>query len=149
MMVENKGKTYPESWWPTGAQLNEFYVKIIESKKVKVSIHKYFTAKNFREDQKPYDGDGELKNLVFSREGEKINWTYSDTFKAKNVNGKISDSYTFKNISGNWKLTIFEFSEYTYPDKSSQDIHIKHKLSGDCLEVDKKSYKKLIKTGKI
>ena len=35
MMVENKGKTYGEDWWPIGAQLNEFYVKINEGKKIK------------------------------------------------------------------------------------------------------------------
>ena len=45
------------------AQLNEFYVKINEGKKDKVSIHKYFTAKDFRKDQKP-DDYGFLKDLV-------------------------------------------------------------------------------------
>ena len=145
MMLENKGKTYPESWWPTGAQLNELYAKIKDGKKIKVSMHKYFTAKNFRQDQKPDDYDGFLKNLVFSKEDDKINWTHSESFKTKEVHGKTSDSFTFKNISGNWSLTVLEFAEYIYPDNSSQDIHIKHKLAGDCETIDKKTHKQLIK----
>ena len=30
-MVENRGKTFDISWWPIGSELNEFYVKIVES----------------------------------------------------------------------------------------------------------------------
>ena len=145
MMVENKGKTYPESWWPTGAELNEFYVKIKDGKKIKVSIHKYFTAKNFRQDQKPDDFDGFYKNLIFSKDGDKLTWTHSESFKVDNFDAKTSDSLTFKNVSGNWDLTILEFAEYISKDKSSQDIHIKHKLAGDCEIIDKKTHKQLIK----
>ena len=98
MMVENKGKTYPESWWPTGAQLNELYAKIKDGKKIKVSMHKYFTAKNFRQDQKPDDYDGLLKNLVFSKEDDKINWTHSESFKTKEVGNTIFLSFLLKII---------------------------------------------------
>ena len=145
MMIENKGKTYSESWWPTGAQLNEFYVKIKEGKKVKISIHKYFTAKDFRKDQKPYDGDGELRNLVFSKENDELKWSNSDSFKTKDgYNVKYSDSFNFKKQSDNWVLTVLEFSEFSHKDPS-KEIHIKHKLAGDCETIDKKTHKKLIK----
>lgn len=143
MMVENKGKTYGEDWWPTGAQLNEFYVKINEGKKDKVSIHKYFTAKDFRKDQKPDDYDF-LKNLVFKRNNNELKYSYSDSWKDENgKDAEVSESFIFIN-DNNWRVEYLQFEEY-----EGLNVHIKHKLAGDCSQVDKKSYKKLIKTGKI
>ncbi len=157
-LVENRGKTFDSSWWPIGSELNEFYVKIVESKKTKISVHQYFTSKDYWEKNgqiiKPDDRDGFLKNLVFKKENDELNWStsWSDKWKDKNkkemVQAKTADSFTFKKTGDRWNLKVMELGKYIYEKSHSSNIDIFHKLAGDCLIIDKKLYKNFIKNGK-
>tara|TARA_B100000575_G_C22970624_1_gene560308 strand:+ start:354 stop:866 length:513 start_codon:yes stop_codon:yes gene_type:complete len=138
MMKENRGETFPDSWWPIGSQLNEFFVKIVEGKKDKITINKYFTGKNFRKDSKPKHWDY-LKNIVPERNGNILKYSVSNSYKLNGEDHKESETFIFTKDSA-WKSEYLEFAVLP-----SVPMHTKHKLVGDCSELDKKTYKKLIK----
>ena len=155
MMVENKGKTFDESWWKVGDNLNELYAKVVEAKKTKISLHSYMTAQDYWKDQKPSDQDGLYKNLVFKKDNDELKWSdsFSDKFKDNNtkemIESKFSTSYKFKKIDNEWSLIWLEYSEFKYEKSHSNNVHIKHKLGSDCFVIDKKLYKDFIKNGKV
>ena len=154
MMVENKGRSFDESWWKIGDNLNEVYAKVIEAKKTKISIHSYFTGQDYWKDSKPSNENGLRKNLVFTKNNDELKWSdsFSDKIKDKELNEtvemKYSETYKFKNVNSEWSLILLEYNEYTYEKTHSSNVHIKHKLSGDCIVIDKKLYKDFIKNGK-
>tara|TARA_Y100000590_G_C15670682_1_gene996142 strand:- start:85 stop:645 length:561 start_codon:yes stop_codon:yes gene_type:complete len=154
-LVENRGKTFTSDWWPIGIELNEFYVKIVESKKTKISVHQYHSAKDYWKDQKPNNADGFFKNLVFKKENDELDWSYTESnkFKDKNkkemIQAKTALSYTFKKTGDRWNLKVMELEKYIYEKSHSDNIDISHKLSSDCLIIDKKLYKDFIKNGKL
>jgi hypothetical protein len=154
MMVENKGTSFA-SFWKVGDNLNELYAKVVEAKKTKISLHFYMTSQDYWKDQKPSDEDGLFKNLVFKKDNDELKWSdsFSDKFKDKTkkemVETKFSTSFKFKDTDNQWSLIWLEYNEYIYEKNSSDNIHIKHKLGGDCIVIDKKLYKDFIKNGKV
>ena len=154
MMVENKGRTFDASYWKVGDNLNELYAKVVEAKKTKISMHLYFTGKDYWKDSKPNNIEGSLKNKVFKKINDELKW--SDSFSTKwndkklgKVEAKTSDSYRFKNINNKWSLTLLQYNEFFNEKDPSQDMHMSHKLGSDCLQIDKKLYKDFIKNGKV
>ena len=155
MMVENKGKTFTAPYWKIGDEMNEVYAKIIETKKTKISMYSYYTSQDYWIDSKPNNEEGLLKNLVFTKDKNMFKWSdaFSSKFKDQNtkemVENSYSRSYKFKNDNNKWNLIFLEYSEFKYEESHSRNIHIKHKLGGDCLTIDKKLYKDFIKNGKV
>jgi len=154
MMVENKGTSFA-SFWKVGDNLNELYAKVVEAKKTKISLHFYMTSQDYWKDQKPSDEDGLFKNIVFKKDNDELKWSdsFSDKFKDETkkemVEMKFSTSFKFKDTDNQWSLIWLEYNEYIYEKNSSDNIHIKHKLGGDCIVIDKKLYKDFIKNGKV